>query len=524
MITCPTVVSPVECPNTPVFGDATAVDACDDSPTITYEDVTTPGACPQEYSVTRTWTATDCVGNSSSCSKTIDVVDTTAPVITCPTVVTPVECPNTPVFGDATVVDACDDSPTITYEDVTTPGACPQEYSVTRTWTATDCVGNSSSCSKTIDVVDTTPPSITCPGDKTLECGESPGITLPTAGDACDNDVLVTASRSDGKTLNEPVEADDSPVTVTLTATDDCGNSATCTFMLYSVPCDHIFPTQTTCCHYRTESATQLYNICYTPSNKGGGSVGNAVPGVFFYYTYVEAPSSSFTIRVEQGNDGKLSKLFSVAQLDIKLFDENCDKLNTVEVSVDGIDNSVAHMKVSGANTGTVYVLGVKYDTKSIIGATYTKPAPISSYWFKTYVNNTYEVGSTGMIDAVPGCSDDTPLPGNCSLPQVASTFESTQTLTTLSMKSATTITAYPNPFSHELTFEFTANQDGKATIELFNMFGQKVATVLKQLVTEGEYVKTTYNPEGLVSGTYIYRFILGDTVLNGELIYQQQK
>ncbi|WP_205462012.1 hypothetical protein, partial [Mangrovibacterium lignilyticum] len=187
VITCPAVVSPVECPNTPVFGDATAVDACDDSPTITYEDVTTPGACPQEYSVTRTWTATDCVGNSSSCSKTIDVVDTTAPVITCPTVVSPVECPNTPVFGDATAVDDCDDSPTITYEDVTTPGTCPQEYSVTRTWTATDCVGNSSSCSKTIDVVDTTAPVITCPTVVSpVECPNTPVFGDATAVDACD--------------------------------------------------------------------------------------------------------------------------------------------------------------------------------------------------------------------------------------------------------------------------------------------------------------------------------------------------
>ncbi|RKD87677.1 T9SS type A sorting domain-containing protein, partial [Mangrovibacterium diazotrophicum] len=301
-----------------------------------------------------------------------------------------------------------------------------------------------------------------------------------------------------------------------------------CEVTIPNLPCDHIFPTQTTCCHYRTESATQLYNVCYTPSKKKGGTVGNAVPGVFFYYTYVVAPSSSFDIRVDQGNDGALDKLFSVAQLDIKLFDEDCDKLSTVEVSVDGTDNSVAHMSVSGATAGVKYVLGVKYDVKSIIGASYTSPAPTSSYWFKTYIDDGsnpeyYEVGSTGMIDAVPNCTDNTPLPGNCSLAQ-ASTLDASQTFTTLSLKSATTITAYPNPFSDNITFEFTANQDGKATIEMFNMFGQKVATVLKQLVTEGEFVKVTYAPEGIVSGTYIYRFILGDTVLNGELIYQEQK
>ena len=71
----------IECPATPVFSEPSASDLCDDNPLLTFEDVTTPGDCPQEYSVTRTWTATDACGNSSQASQTINVEDNTAPVL-----------------------------------------------------------------------------------------------------------------------------------------------------------------------------------------------------------------------------------------------------------------------------------------------------------------------------------------------------------------------------------------------------------------------------------------------------------
>src|SRR6266481_4142012 len=72
----------IDCPATPVFAVATATDACDPSVTPTFTDVTTPGSCAGNYSVTRTWTATDACGNvSAPASQTINVRDITAPVI-----------------------------------------------------------------------------------------------------------------------------------------------------------------------------------------------------------------------------------------------------------------------------------------------------------------------------------------------------------------------------------------------------------------------------------------------------------
>src|SRR4030095_6319651 len=146
--------------------------------------------CPQEFSLTRTWTATDDCGNSSTCSRTISVTDNTAPVITCPSV-SNVECPASPSFGAASASDLCDNNVVPTSSDVTTPGSCPAEYSVTRTWTATDDCGNSSTCSRTISVSDNTAPSITCADADTIDCGDDVIFTLPTASDACDQNVAV---------------------------------------------------------------------------------------------------------------------------------------------------------------------------------------------------------------------------------------------------------------------------------------------------------------------------------------------
>src|SRR4029079_695212 len=185
--TCVTQTTSVNCPALPVFTPPTATDTCDPSVSITFSDVSTPGSCPNTYSTTRTWTATDDCGNTATCSGTIVVQDITPPTITCATQTTPIACPATPVFTPPTATDACDLTVTITFSDVSTPGTCTGTYSTTRTWTATDDCGNTATCSGTIVVQDITPPTITCATQTTpIACPATPVFTPPTATDACD--------------------------------------------------------------------------------------------------------------------------------------------------------------------------------------------------------------------------------------------------------------------------------------------------------------------------------------------------
>src|ERR1043166_5347210 len=97
---------------------------------LTSSDATAPGACAGSYSVTRTWTATDACGNSSTAAQTINVQDVTAPVIAALPAASTINCPATPVFAVATASDACGSAFTLTSSDSTAPGACAGSYSV----------------------------------------------------------------------------------------------------------------------------------------------------------------------------------------------------------------------------------------------------------------------------------------------------------------------------------------------------------------------------------------------------------
>jgi hypothetical protein len=180
--------------------DASATDNCGEV-SIAVEVVTTPGDCAGNYTITRTFTATDDCGNSSSATQTITVQDTTAPMLSIPADYT-AECDEELVFDDASATDNCG-TVTITVEEVTIDTECAQEYSIERTFTATDDCGNSSSATQTITVEDTTAPIITDAGGlmngETVEvCCESleGGVTIPEAitlsiMDNCDADASV---------------------------------------------------------------------------------------------------------------------------------------------------------------------------------------------------------------------------------------------------------------------------------------------------------------------------------------------
>ncbi len=214
----------IDCPAAPIFAVATATDNCGSAFTLTYFDVTTPGACAGSYSITRTWTATDDCGNSSTASQTINVQDITAPVIDALPATTTIDCPAAPIFAVATATDNCGSAFTLTYFDVTTPGACAGSYSITRTWTATDDCGNSSTASQTINVQDITAPVIDAlPAVSTIDCPAVPAFAVATATDNCGSAFTLTSTD-----VTTPGACSGSySITRTWTATDDCGNSST---------------------------------------------------------------------------------------------------------------------------------------------------------------------------------------------------------------------------------------------------------------------------------------------------------
>src|SRR5213075_1507303 len=212
------------------LGTATATDACG-TPTITSSDgaATTSGCTVTQ---TRTWTAIDGCGNSSTTSRTATwTADVTPPVITATGNDTPLGCNPTAAainsaLGTATATDACG-TPTITSTDgaVGTNGCI---LSQTRTWTAIDGCGNSSTTSRTATwTADVTPPAITATGNDTpLGCNPTAAainsaLGTATATDACGTPTITStdgAVGTNGCILSQ---------TRTWTAIDGCGNSST---------------------------------------------------------------------------------------------------------------------------------------------------------------------------------------------------------------------------------------------------------------------------------------------------------
>ena len=220
----------VQCDAIPAAANPTATDNCDPDPEVTFAETTAPGACPQEQTITRTWTATDACGNSSSESQVLTVIDDTKPVLAGVPADDTVQCDAIPAAANPTATDNCDPNPVVSLNETSAPGSCANEQTITRTWTATDACGNSSSESQVLTVIDDTKPVITCPADAKISCGrdgnepdDSPDVTgMATATDNCDAAPVITYTDTERTTLC-------GAITRTWRATDACGNFSECT-------------------------------------------------------------------------------------------------------------------------------------------------------------------------------------------------------------------------------------------------------------------------------------------------------
>lgn len=204
------------------LGSASATDACDDAPVVSFSDVVVPGACAANQTIERTWTAVDANGNSAEALQTITVTDGTAPDLTVPADAS-IACgasSDPSATGTATATDACGGEVTITYSDAVT------ETGIERTWTATDACGNTASGVQAITgSADTIAPVLTVPADATVACGADTSVEAlgsATASDGCD--LEPTVSFSDAVTAGPCAGA--YQIERTWTAEDDNGNTA----------------------------------------------------------------------------------------------------------------------------------------------------------------------------------------------------------------------------------------------------------------------------------------------------------
>ena len=179
-------------------------------------------------SYTITYTATDLDNNTATATRTVNVIDTTAPVVTI-TGDNPatVELGSTYTDAGATASDASGDVTVVTTGtvDADTLGT------YTLTYTSTDASGNAGTATRTVNVVDTTAPVFTssaawsAPENQTsigtVTATDLDTVSFTVSGSALNitsSGVLTFASAPDNENYNT--------ITATITASDPSGNTA----------------------------------------------------------------------------------------------------------------------------------------------------------------------------------------------------------------------------------------------------------------------------------------------------------
>jgi microsomal dipeptidase-like Zn-dependent dipeptidase len=167
---------------------------------------------------------TDGARNTTSCDFSVIITDTELPLITAPADIVGEECTSpqgaSPELGQASASDVCDAAPVISND--ATPVLSIGTTTVV--WSAIDSSGNRNDVDQLVEVVDTTPPSISCPADILQECtGNQSATVTPDVAmgeDLCSESVALSrpGAQSFGLGVSE----------LTYAATDSQGLVSTC--------------------------------------------------------------------------------------------------------------------------------------------------------------------------------------------------------------------------------------------------------------------------------------------------------
>ncbi|MGX0288282.1 LPXTG-motif cell wall-anchored protein, partial [Staphylococcus epidermidis] len=376
---------------------------------VTFDETTnTISGIPSEVgSYDITVTTTDESGNSETTTFTIDVKDTTKPTVESVadqtqevnTEITPIKIEATDNSGQA-VTNKVDGLPAgVTFDETTnTISGIPSEVgSYDITVTTTDESGNSETTTFTIDVKDTTKPTIESVADQTQEVNTE---IEPIKIESEDNSGQTVTNKVDG--LPDGVTFDETTNTisgtpsevgsydVTVTTTDESGNSETTTFTIEVK--DTTKPTVESVADQKQEVNTEIEPIKIEARDNSGQAVMNKVEGLPNGVTFDETTNTisgtpsevgSYDITVtttdESGNATETTFTIDVEDTSKPTVESVADQTQEVNTEIEPIkieatDNSgqAVTNKVDGLPDGVTFD-----ETTNTISGT---PSEVGSY------------------------------------------------------------------------------------------------------------------------------------------------
>ncbi|MBP9581972.1 MAG: T9SS type A sorting domain-containing protein, partial [Ignavibacterium sp.] len=76
----------------------------------------------------------------------------------------------------------------------------------------------------------------------------------------------------------------------------------------------------------------------------------------------------------------------------------------------------------------------------------------------------------------------------------------------------------YPNPFNPTTTIKFDLPKDGLTTLEIFDILGRRITTLINENRSAGSY-EQVFNASSLASGVYVYKLQAGDYINSKKMI-----
>ncbi len=171
----------------------------------------------------------------------------------------------------------------------------------------------------------------------------------------------------------------------------------------------------------------------------------------------------------------------------------------------DGRTLPAARLKFIRENFDTTFVSGIPLMTSSLKVTSYEwfiASAKFPVVQVAYYVQNTN--GSINSFKKVEYNPSSTTGVDNRELEGVSSSFVLNQN--------------FPNPFNPATTISFKLAKRGKVSLNVYNMIGEVVATLINEELNEGIYA-VPFDGQELSSGTYFYRLQLGNQVQTRKLV-----
>jgi len=500
---------------------------------------------------------------SSTCERTLRVVDKSPPTLTyCPPD-TVIDCQDLDEFWagpakggkmvnyvKAVAVDGCDSDPSVDYADTggrptnwmprveESVGSCGEDTTIVRRWYVRDFCGNvDSSCVQVIAIQDTIPPMLVCAAGDTVPCGGNVIFTDPGATDNCDPQQLINLVVVSTDTIPGP-----GPGQFTHTrcwaASDSCQNlSPVCCQSILVEACPEEFCTFTVggwgsgCPDLEQNDSLSTQPGCirdhyFTQVFPNGVLIGDptGIPGALDFYAakwttasavenFLPADGTPRALRRDVADPTRtpagvlagqilalrMNREYSCAGIFATVGLQTAPNCYGTFV-VPGPCGKFAGMTVDRFLAIADSAVGGRTEALTPYGATLSDVNFTATCLNKAFDNCDITVytatSDRPMSQSVQGSESDKVL----SYAPVPKEFAVRQ--------------SYPNPFNPNVTVVYALPADGRVTIEVYDIVGRKVITLLDEQKQVGYHSAVWFGQDGqgkpVASGVYFCRVQFG--------------